>query len=128
MMRIVAKMIRTKDKKFFMAGDFQDPEIRVGWEASARMSDLARKYPQIVEATRSGRYRYLCFRFDNIAEMFSTLPEDWANFIRQNLDMEKIPYETEKKVYVRVGDNTVREITKKVMVNSVERQENEKEV
>lgn len=128
MMRIVARMIKDKEKQFFMAGDFQDPEIRVGWEASARMSDLARRYPQVVEASRSGRYRYLRFRFDNIPEMFATLPEDWTSFIRYNLDMEKIPYEIEKKVYIPVGDNTVREITKRVMVNAGERRNEEKRV
>lgn len=71
--RILVLMIRRrKDQAFFHAYDFMPPRIGfddecfVGYEATARMSEVARDYPELVEAGKDGKYRTLRFRFENL--------------------------------------------------------------
>lgn len=117
MRKIVTVMIRNKNQEWFMAGDFQSPKIDmrsdlfVGWEATARMSDLHRTYPEMVEAKRIGKYRYLRFRFENTIVMFKLLSPGWITFIKSELEQNGITYKAEQKIYEPVeGKNAVREI------------------
>ena len=45
------------DKKVWYAKDFQHEPYFVGYEATARMSDLLRMYPEIFIARKDGRFR-----------------------------------------------------------------------
>lgn len=76
--KIITLMIRRKNvQEWFYAPDFQRPDLTedtyVGYEASARMSDLMREYPEMVEWKREGKYRYIRFRFENIQNIMSSL-------------------------------------------------------
>lgn len=122
MSKIISLMIRNGNQEWFMAGDFQEPKIKmndelfVGWEATARMSDLLREYPEMVGVKREGKYRYLRFRFENTVKMFQTLPYYWIDFIKSELEKSGITYKIEQKSFEKVGDNTVREVKTEVEI------------
>ena len=48
-----------KDKEVWTAKDFQSGKYFVGYEASARMSDLIRLYPELLIVGKDGRFRTL---------------------------------------------------------------------
>ena len=52
------------EKKVWYAKDFQRGKYFVGYEATARMSDLLRMYPQIFKVGKDGRYRTLELNLD----------------------------------------------------------------
>ena len=55
---ILQTMYDNRDnKKVWYAKDFQHPPYFVGYEASARMSDLVRMYPEIFIVAKDGRFR-----------------------------------------------------------------------
>lgn len=57
--KIFNAMIENPNKKIWYAKDFQSGENFIGYEASARMSDLARMYPEIFIVGKDGRFRTL---------------------------------------------------------------------
>lgn len=81
-------MIRNHGKKtYFYAYDFMPPrmsmddECFVGYEASARMSELARDFPDLIESGKDGKYRTLRFRFENVGMALPKLTEKMANWL-----------------------------------------------
>jgi len=57
---ILKTMYENKDnKEVWYAKDFQHGKYFVGYEASARMSDLLRMYPEIFIVGQDGRFRTL---------------------------------------------------------------------
>lgn len=67
---ILKAMLENKEKKVWSAKDFQSGKYFVGYEASARMSDLMRIYPDKFIVGRDGRFRTLQLNWDNIDEEF----------------------------------------------------------
>lgn len=62
---ILKTMYENKDnKKVWYAKDFQHGKYFVGYEATARMSDLLRMYPQIFIVGKDGRFRTLELNLD----------------------------------------------------------------
>lgn len=61
-------MIDHPEKDRWYASDFQASPFFIGYEASARMSDIAREYPSLVEVGRDGRFRTLSIKWENIEE------------------------------------------------------------
>lgn len=61
--KILNYMRKRTDKEWFYAPDFQEPgmpaEYFVGYEASARISDLVRLHPELVEVKKEGKYRFI---------------------------------------------------------------------
>lgn len=83
-------MIRNKGKQeWFYAPDFQrpnmNPELFVGYEASARISELVKEYPELIEYKREGKYRYIRVRFENY--------KYWPMQLRDFLETELRPVE-----------------------------------
>ena len=56
---ILKAMLENKDKDKWTAKDFQSGKHFVGYEASARMSDLVRMYPDLLIVSKEGRFRVL---------------------------------------------------------------------
>lgn len=56
---ILKAMLENKDKEVWTAKDFQSGKYFVGYEASARMSDLVRMYPELLIVGKDGRFRTL---------------------------------------------------------------------
>lgn len=55
---IILKAMLMKDKKW-IASDFQHGDNFVGYEASARMSELVNMYPSLFIVSKVGRFRAL---------------------------------------------------------------------
>lgn len=62
---ILKVMLTRKDVKWWYAKDFQHEPYFVGYEASARMSELAMMYPEILISERDGRFRTLRVNWKN---------------------------------------------------------------
>lgn len=56
---ILKAMLENRFKKVWTAKDFQSGKYFVGYEATARMSDLLKMYPDLVIAGKDGRFRTL---------------------------------------------------------------------
>jgi len=54
---IYRDFIYNKDTKKWKASDFQKGSTFIGYEATARMSDLIRMYPNLFKVDKEGRYR-----------------------------------------------------------------------
>lgn len=69
---ILKAMLENKDKEVWSAKDFQSGEHFVGYEASARMSDLVRMYPDIFIIGKDGRFRTLSINWEqDLREYFN---------------------------------------------------------
>ena len=66
---ILKAMLENKDKDVWTAKDFQSGKYFVGYEASARMSDLIRMYPDLLIVGKEGRFRTLTIDWDKEQEI-----------------------------------------------------------
>lgn len=66
---ILKAMLENKDKKSWTAKDFQSGKYFVGYEASARMSDLIRLYPDLLIVSKEGRFRTLAIDWEKEKEI-----------------------------------------------------------
>ncbi len=57
--RILKAMLDNPNKKYWTAKDFQSGKYFVGYEATARMSELLNKYSNIIIPGKEGRFRRL---------------------------------------------------------------------
>lgn len=62
---ILKAMLTNKNKKWWSAKDFQFGENFVGYEATARMSELANIYVDLIKVAKDGRYRVLAINWDS---------------------------------------------------------------
>ena len=79
--KMINIILNNPQKKFWYAKDFQRGEWFIGYEASARMSDLLRIYPEILMPIKDGRYRAIRVNWENekeiqeLKEYFKTISE-----------------------------------------------------
>lgn len=113
--KIAALMIRNKQQTWFFPYDFMPPrlpmehECFVGYEATARISELADKFPEMIEKGREGKYRKIRFRFENTQEIIAKLPIDWSLFVRKEFNKNGISYKVIQNFAVEGKDkNSVR--------------------
>lgn len=62
---ILNAMLKNKWKREWTAKDFQRPPFFIGYEASARMSELYQKYPDLIMVGKRGRFRTLSINWEN---------------------------------------------------------------
>lgn len=68
---ILKAMLENKDKEVWTAKDFQAGKYFVGYEASARMSDLTRLHPELFITGKEGRFRTLSINWEqDLSEYF----------------------------------------------------------
>jgi len=65
---ILYAMIKNPSKEWWYAKDFQNGEYFVGYEATARMSELANKYP-FIKRGEDGRFRILSLNWNYINQI-----------------------------------------------------------
>ena len=61
---ILKAMLNNRNKKEWKATDFQKKPYFVGYEASPRMSELAKMYPDLLIVGRDGRFRTLSINWE----------------------------------------------------------------
>lgn len=67
---ILKAMLENMNNKFlWKATDFQNGEYFVGYEATARMSDLLRMYPTLFHVEKDGRFRAMAIDHTNVEEI-----------------------------------------------------------
>jgi hypothetical protein len=66
---ILKAMLENKDIKVWTAKDFQSGKHFVGYEASARMSDLTRLHPDLFIIGKEGRFRTLSVNWEQEKEI-----------------------------------------------------------
>lgn len=73
--KILKIMLKEKWKKIWTAKDFQNEKWFIGYEASARMSDLMRMYPDLFIVGKQDRFRTLeiNWEYENINEIIECL-------------------------------------------------------
>lgn len=62
---ILTAMLENKEKTIWTAKDFQSGKYFVGYEATARMSELLNRYPTLFIVGKDGRFRTLSINWDN---------------------------------------------------------------
>ena len=75
---ILREMFNNADKKFWSAKDFMQGDYFVGYEASARMSELLKLYPNALISAKDGRYRILSINW-NAKEEIDLIMERLGN-------------------------------------------------
>ena len=73
--KILLAMLKNKNKKYWTAKDFQYGENFIGYEATARMSELAQKYPDVLEVGKEGRFRTLAVIWKNKKKIKNIIKE-----------------------------------------------------
>lgn len=66
---ILKALLLNKNKKEWKATEFQYDPYFVGYEATARMSELIEKYPNLLIAGKDGRFRTLSINWNNEKEI-----------------------------------------------------------
>lgn len=66
---ILRALLSNKNKEEWTAKEFQNGEHFVGYEATARMSELSNKYPGLIKVGKIGRFRTLSINWDNKEEI-----------------------------------------------------------
>jgi hypothetical protein len=88
--KILKLMLRKKDiQEWFYPQDFMKPELGdlfVGYEASARLSELFKKYPNMFERKREGKYKITRFKFEDLVLITKIYPEEIVELIRGELN------------------------------------------
>ena len=81
-------MLKNKQKEWWRASDFQRPvnDIFVGYEATARMSELVKMFEFAFSVRRNGRFREIRFKFENAKEIHKQMGYDMG----RHLVIEKI--------------------------------------
>lgn len=78
--KILFRMAHRKDlQEWFLPMDFMQPEMGdtfVGYEASARLSELATDYPEMIESRPQGKYKKRRVRWESIDQWLYLLPSD----------------------------------------------------
>lgn len=67
--KIIKAMRSNPQKIWWLPQDFMQysmGELFVGYEASARLSELAKLYPKFIESQRQGKYMARRFCFENV--------------------------------------------------------------
>ena len=86
--KILVRMCHKPDKKWWFPYDFMDGDplggLFVGYEASARLSELAKRYPAMVDSENAGKYVRRRLRFETIDQWLPDLPKDLRYVIHRS--------------------------------------------
>ena len=63
---ILKAMLENPNKKVWDARDFQKGKYFVGYEATARMSELVNMYPTLIIVGKDGRFRTLEINWEDV--------------------------------------------------------------
>lgn len=66
---ILRALLLNKNKNNWTAKDFQYGDNFVGYEATARMSELVKRFPNLIIVGKIGRFRTLSLNLENTEEI-----------------------------------------------------------
>lgn len=81
--KIIAMMCKNHTKEWWLPTDFmkfEAGEFFVGYEASARLSELQNNYPYIFETRQAGRFKERRLRFDTGKDWYNDAPQ-WMQVV-----------------------------------------------
>lgn len=107
------------DGRWFNTYEFmQYQEIFIGHRGPARISDLARDYPGLIETDSNDKVYKYRFRFNSINSGLETVPPKVKKFILGLMHTENIKYKVFKSVPVfNEATNSVRFEMQEVVIN-----------
>lgn len=83
--KIVAIMCQNSNfKKWWKAQDLMNAgegHLFIGYEATARLSEIIQEFPQMFEVKKEGRFRLARMRFENGSEWYNTIPKELQSVI-----------------------------------------------
>lgn len=85
--KILAYMAKQPDKWYYPY-DFMPPRMEmnseyfVGYEASARLSELASDYPEMIETQQDGKYKRRRFNLNTYGLWYPTLPKELQQILK----------------------------------------------
>lgn len=62
---ILYAMLENKKRIWWSAKDFQNGKYFVGYEATARISELVQKYDDLIKVGKDGRFRIISINWDS---------------------------------------------------------------
>lgn len=62
---ILYAMLENKKRIWWSAKDFQNGKYFVGYEATARISELVEKYPDLIKVGKDGRFRIISINWES---------------------------------------------------------------
>lgn len=83
---IMAQKHRTSSKVWFVPSDFMKQdlgELFVGYEASARFSELARDYPHMFTSTKLGKFMSRKINWGTIDDWIDDIPVNLRNIVEK---------------------------------------------
>ncbi len=84
---IVAMMCKNHNKEWWLPQDFMQPgEFFVGYEASARLSELQRENPTMFESQRAGKYMKRKINFDTGKEWYPNISKELQLMVKRYYD------------------------------------------
>lgn len=87
--KIVATMCKNSQKEWWLPQDFMQPgDFFVGYEASARLSELQSEYPQMFDSVRAGKYMKRRIKFEEGKQWYSTVPADLQLMVKKYYDKD----------------------------------------
>lgn len=88
--KIVATMCQSHSKEWWLPHEFMQPgEFFVGYEASARLSELQSQYPQMFDSERYGKYMRRRIRFEDGKAWYPTIPKDLQLMVKKYYEGSK---------------------------------------
>lgn len=94
--KIVALLaLKNEPGRFYKPQELMDDQrLFVGYEATARISEVVDDYPTIIDAKREGKYRVVRFRFEKLRdpETLATLPKRMRGVLYVALNSARVPY------------------------------------
>ena len=71
--KVIKLMAKHTEKEWWLPQDFMQPnlgDLFVGYEASARLSELAKDYPDMIQTLPAGKYKKRRIRWETISEWY----------------------------------------------------------
>ena len=98
--KCVAIMAYNKKQEWFQAKDIINlgaGDWYVGYEATARMSELASKFPDMIESMSEGKYKKRRIRWETMSAWFEDLPKEYRQIFHKaglTRDLRRDPHAT----------------------------------
>lgn len=79
--KILARMCIEPSRWYLPMEFMQSGDLFVGYEASARLSELRRECPQMLQVRKEGKYLATKLDMENIANWWQMIPKDYRQVI-----------------------------------------------